>query len=313
MGDQCDGHRLALPLDPEAVVPPGHEDMSSDSSADVTASDSGRGASDTEDAPTTAGAPRQSGPVYGSASSSLDSAPWVPPRQPMGVAMRGSGADPPTYRDVVGRDTSGPDNLSRAARAYASQKDFHKPRRPAGKVRFSVDDQLVGQGREPGQVYWTGEARTPNLTSFTGNPAHHRESPALGSSHKPPTGANLNLASHPYYPSHNSDSRRSPLQQTAQNSSSSQPDLFKSLASSHAGGIPRHQPKPALSGRPAGPPNPSFPLLPHQKYLTSNPASNRGLLPPMNASIDEDEDDGSTTTSGSYAVEDNILNISVEC
>ncbi|RUS76828.1 hypothetical protein EGW08_015414, partial [Elysia chlorotica] len=244
MGDQCDGHRLALPLDPE-VIPPGHEDMSSDSSADVTASDSGRGASDTEDAPTTAGAPRQSGPVYGSASSSLDSAPWVPPRQPMGVAMRGSGADPPTYRDVVGRDTSGPDNLSRAARAYASQKDFHKPRRPAGKVRFSVDDQLVGQGREPGQVYWTGEARTPNLTSFTGNPAHHRESPALGNSHKPPTGANLNLASHPYYPSHNSDSRRSPLQQTAQNSSSSQPDLFKSLASSHAGGIPRHQPKPA--------------------------------------------------------------------
>ncbi|GFR85985.1 cadherin-related protein [Elysia marginata] len=234
MGDQSDGRRLALPLSTEARPPPGHEDMSSDSSADVTTSDSGRGASDTEEAPSSGGAPRQAGPVFGSVASSLDSAPWIPPRQPVSAGSRGSGVDPPTYRDL-----SMPDSLPRAARAYASQKDFTKPRRPAGKVRFSVDDQLVGRDSQTGPVYWTGGARAPGSAGY--GPLHGQ----------------------------------------------------------HRVGGP--------------PPNPSFPLLPHQRYLTSNPPPSRGLLPPLNASLDEDEDDGSTTTSGSYAVEDNILNVSVEC
>ena len=263
--------------------------------------------------------PRQPGLMYSSASSSLDIAPWVPPRQPVSAGLRGSGLDPPTYRDVVGRDSPiSPDNLPRAARAYASQKYFHKPRRPANKVRFSVDDQQVGQGcREPGsQVYWTGGARVPDFMAPGYGQRGQRESPAATTnSQKPSTGANVHIPSRPYqHHTQHTDSTRSPLTQTPQ-TSLSQPDLFLSLnTGQHAGGIPRHQPiKAASSGRSAGPPNPSFPLLPHQRYLTSNSPPNRGLLPPLNASIEEDDDDGSTTTSGSYAVEDNILNTSVEC
>lgn len=330
MTDQMDGHKLALPLSSEVRPLPGQEDMSSDSSADVTTSDSGRGASDTEEAPSTgSGVPRQTPQVFGSVASSLDSAPWVPPRQPVGgaSASRGTGLDPPTYRDI-----NKPDNLPRAARAYASQKDFHKPRRPAGKVRFSVDDQLTGRETQPGEVYWTGGgARRPDQTSagYGGQQRNQLDSLALGPIHKPSSGGNSSvLPTRPYPPPpYSPESNLSPLPRTVQppsasasssSHSSSQPDLFLlALNSSHAGGIPRHPPKPRPvggAGRSGVPPNPSYPLLPHQRSLAPNaPPPNRGLLPPLSTSIDEDEDDGSTTTSGSYAVEDNILNISVEC
>ncbi|GFN94252.1 protocadherin-11 x-linked [Plakobranchus ocellatus] len=326
--DHGESHRVVLPLSMDARAPPGHEDMSSDSSADVTTSDSGRGASDTEETPAVGGpAPPTKGRMYGLKTSDLDPTPWVPPRQPMNAGSHDPDMDPPSYRSLVARDTSSMDNLPRAARQYASQKDFSKPRRPPNKVRFSVDDQVVGQGgsgrgREPGQVYWTGGNRESDLAhskqpSGYGHPGQHEQQP-LSTFLDPSNTAKLHPSSRLHttpQTAQNSDTSRSPVSFTPHNSSTSSfshPDLHQSLTP--AGGLPRQQHKLSnIPARSAGPPNPSYPLLPHQKYHPSHPSSNRVLLPSLNASIDEDEDDGSTTTSGSYAVEDNILNISVEC
>lgn len=51
-----------------------------------------------------------------------------------------------------------------------------------------------------------------------------------------------------------------------------------------------------------------YPLVQHQPQYTHRHVP----LTSLNHSLDEEDDDGSTTTSGSYAIEDN-LNISVEC
>ncbi|KAH9523163.1 Protocadherin-11 Y-linked [Bulinus truncatus] len=283
------------------------DDHHSDSSGDVTTSDSGRGASDVEEL-STGGTP----PVNNYNNVNVGPnivAPRVPPREPVAT-----GAIPLTQRSTFGpvlpRDFSSLSDLSRSDRVFVAQNDLDKSRKLANKVRFTLDDEH--RSSKPSQGLADQHRNIPVSQSTFGVPHPMNIGPkgemGPGLSFLPPP-AHQNGRSHG---PHRYDSRDSI------NRSAISVPLSRDAIARHdrMQGAPLKQHLLSPNGYP--------PLQHQQQQMQSHQQqhqqqaqySHRHVpLSSLNHSIDEDDDDGSTTTSGSYAIDnvDETFNNSVEC
>ncbi|KAI8798662.1 protocadherin-7 [Biomphalaria glabrata] len=273
------------------------DDHHSDSSGDVTTSDSGKGASDVEEV-SQGGTPPINNYSNGNLAPNL-LAPRVPPREPVTA-----GALPLTQRSTFGlmqtRDYSSLGDLTRSDRVYVAQNDLDKSRKIANKVRFTLDDEH--QGSKPSHAFADLHRNIPLSQPGYGTPYMMNIGPksdnVSGLTHIPPTAhQNGRIHGQPRYD----------LRDRANKSAISVP-LSRDAIARHD----RLQNQPLKQHSllsPNGYP-PMHQQQPHQQY------SHRHLpLAALNHSIDEDDDDGSTTTSGSYAIDhvDENLSNSVEC
>lgn len=263
------------------------DDHHSDSSGDVTTSDSGKGASDVEEFGSGGTPPLTFYPTTVPNMSSA-AAPRVPPREPVQLNMG--------QRPLHGHARESP-NLPRNTRAYTSHADLDRTTtsKVPGKVRFSCDDDSserpfsnMDHSRtfKPNQpntfsggersAYMNQQQRVfPNFTGMVSPVPYQQER-----SHAPPC----------------YDPRGQPT---------SPPGISVPLSRDV---IARHD-RIQGPGKQLQPLSPNgYPLVQHQPLYTHRHVP----LTSLNHSLDEEDDDGSTTTSGSYAIEDN-LNISVEC